>query len=195
MVVISVNYGFGGGFWQSLIWSSAQIEKFTLKIRSESGKLFTIWVSFPTQIDQLWNSVHPFIVTFFGGWEGDGIRKVWVKPRTKECCYVFGKDTMPFPKVCCNPCHCMVMFQKVMLSSQLTGCTSILFSVFCVKLINRDTEIINWLFVSNFDECKHFIFNSKVSENDLPQALTDWLWRQIDVTRYDHVTIVPTHQQ
>ena len=69
-------------------------------------------------------------------------------------------------------------------------------SFFCVKLLNRrDTEIINWLFVSNFDECKHFILNSKVSENDLPQALTDWLWRQIDVTRYGHVTIVPTHQR
>ena len=41
--MISVNYGFGGGvITVTNAKSSAGSEKFTLKIRSESGKLFTI---------------------------------------------------------------------------------------------------------------------------------------------------------
>ena len=44
---------------------------------------------------------------------------------------------------------------------------------FCVKLINRDTEIMNGLLLSHFDECKQFIFSCKISENGLPQTLSD----------------------
>ena len=41
-LVISVSYGFGGGvITVTNAKSSAESEKFTLKIRSESGKLFT----------------------------------------------------------------------------------------------------------------------------------------------------------
>ena len=45
-MVISVNYGFGGGVITNAK-SSAESEKFTLKIRSESGKLFTNGCHFP----------------------------------------------------------------------------------------------------------------------------------------------------
>ena len=40
-LVISVNYGFGGGDVTDTAKSSAESGKFTLKIRSESGKLLT----------------------------------------------------------------------------------------------------------------------------------------------------------
>ena len=47
-VVILVNYGSGGGVMTvTNTKSSAESEKFTLKIRSESGKLFTIGCHFP----------------------------------------------------------------------------------------------------------------------------------------------------
>ena len=47
-VVISVNYGFGGGVMiVTNAKSLAESEKFTLKIRSESEKLFIIWCHFP----------------------------------------------------------------------------------------------------------------------------------------------------
>ena len=47
-VVISVNYGFGGGVMTvTNAKSSAESEKFTLKLRNESGKLFTIECHFP----------------------------------------------------------------------------------------------------------------------------------------------------
>ena len=47
-VVISVNYGFGGSIMTvTNAKSSAESEKFTLKIRSDSGKLFTIGCHFP----------------------------------------------------------------------------------------------------------------------------------------------------
>ena len=47
-MVISVNYGFGGGIITvTNAKSSAKSEKFTLKIRSESGKLFTNGCHFP----------------------------------------------------------------------------------------------------------------------------------------------------
>ena len=47
-MVISVNYGFVGGvITVTNAKSSAESEKFTLKIRSESGKLFTIGCHFP----------------------------------------------------------------------------------------------------------------------------------------------------
>ena len=47
-VVISVNYGFGGGvITVTNAKSSAESEKFTLKFRSESGKWFTNGCHFP----------------------------------------------------------------------------------------------------------------------------------------------------
>ena len=47
-VVTSVNYGFGGGVMTvTNAKSSAESEKFTLKIRAESGILFTIGCHFP----------------------------------------------------------------------------------------------------------------------------------------------------
>ena len=46
--MISVNYAFGGGvITVTNAKSSAESEKFTLKIRSESGKLFTNGCHFP----------------------------------------------------------------------------------------------------------------------------------------------------
>ena len=53
-MVISVNYGFLGCIMTvTIAKSSAESEEFTMKIRSESGKLFTIGVS-STQIDKFW---------------------------------------------------------------------------------------------------------------------------------------------
>ena len=47
-MVISVSYGFVGGvITVTNAKLSAESEKFTLKIRSESGKLFTIGCHFP----------------------------------------------------------------------------------------------------------------------------------------------------
>ena len=50
-VVISLNYGFVRGVMTvSIAKSSAESEKFTLKIRRESGKLFTIGCHFPPKL-------------------------------------------------------------------------------------------------------------------------------------------------
>ena len=47
-LVISVNYGFSGGVMTvTNVKSSAESETFILKIRSESGNLFTIGCNFP----------------------------------------------------------------------------------------------------------------------------------------------------
>ena len=47
-VVILVNYGFGGGVMTvTAAKSSAESAKFTLKLKSVSGKLFTIGCHFP----------------------------------------------------------------------------------------------------------------------------------------------------
>ena len=47
-LVILDNYGFGGGIMTvTNAKSSAESEKFTLKIRSESGKLFALGCQFP----------------------------------------------------------------------------------------------------------------------------------------------------
>ena len=51
-LVISVNYGFGGGVLTVTNAESSDCDesaKFTLKIRSESGKLFTIGCHFPSK--------------------------------------------------------------------------------------------------------------------------------------------------
>ena len=50
-MAISVNYGFGGSVMTvTNAKSSAESEKFTLKIRSESGKLFTIGCHFQPKL-------------------------------------------------------------------------------------------------------------------------------------------------
>ena len=49
-MVISVSYGFDGGVMTvTNAKSSAESEKYILKIRSESGKLFTIGCHFPSK--------------------------------------------------------------------------------------------------------------------------------------------------
>ena len=56
-MVISVSYGFVGGvITVTNAKSSAESEKFTLKIRSDNGKLFTIGCHFPPKINQFWDT-------------------------------------------------------------------------------------------------------------------------------------------
>ena len=76
-MVISVNYGFGGGVTTvTNAESSAESEKFTLKIRSESGKLFTIGCHFPPKSTNFETPAGREGGQSDGGPAGRGVRQV-----------------------------------------------------------------------------------------------------------------------
>ena len=122
---------YGGYFSELWLWwwcltvinviSSAEIEvpnqKWYWKSEVRVENCSPFGCHFPTDrpVVELCPSVYRDVFRWMGG--ATVFEKFEWSHMLKGRCYVFVKDTRPFPKVCCNPCHCMVMFQKVMLSS------------------------------------------------------------------------------